>query len=279
MHIPFFPLVCRQANDHKDCSVMQTMEVSLDTMQTMEVSLDAVRHNQDVIAELLKGRYEASLSHAHKALDVMQTILNRPRPNGDDATSTVMEAADKNVGQRIWSIPLSPMNETITIANGGAVAFFNRALAVHIERPVQDVLHEDMTLATAVLYNAGLCHHVSAIHCAEFRTQRLRKALKMYTMASCLVSSTWDSTKNLLSGCDEGISLLVLALLNNMAHIHSYFLDFDLATECLDAMNDILETASMGTEGDESDIAVDLLSLSMAATLYRKDSFAGCPAA
>lgn len=252
-------------------------------MQTdTEASLDAVRRNQKVIAALLTGDYEVSRLHSQVAVDVIEALLTRYCWNDDEATLPIMEEGrENNVAGRVWSIPLSPFNETLTVANGGAFAIFNQALACHLEdhRRPQDALHQDTTLAAVVLYNAGLSQHLSAIHCATFRTQRLQKALEAYSLASSLISNAADSPNVLWNGCDGGVDLVVMALLNNMAHIHSYFSDMRLATECVDAMRDVLEAPLIGSDDYSSYMAEDLLSLFIAATLYREDSFAGCPAA
>jgi hypothetical protein len=249
---------------------------------SMETTLDAIRRNQHVIEALLKGDYEVSRLKSQVAVDVIGTLLTRPsRKDHHEALYKMQEGREHIVGGRVWSIPLSPTNNNLSVTNGGAVAFFNQALGFHLEDHgfSQDALHQDTTLAAIVLYNAGLSQHLSAIHCATLRSHRLKKALHAYSIASSILSSAAASPNGLLCGFDEGVDLVVLALLNNMAHIYSFFSDMRMATECVEAMNDVLESPSMGSDDESSDMAEGVLFLTMAASLYREDSFVGCPAA
>jgi hypothetical protein len=248
----------------------------------METSLNAFRRNQHVIAALLKGDYEASRFHSQVAVDVIETLLTRPCWNDDSAASDKRQAGREHIaGGRVWSIPLSPSNNYLNVANDGAVPFFNQALAFHVgdHQHTQDAFYQNTAFAAVVFYNAGLTQHLSAIHCSTLRTHRLKKALHAYSLASCLLSSAAASPNGLLCGCDEGVDLVVLALLNNMAHIHSFFFDMKLVTECVEAMEDVLDNPSIGSDDDSSDIAHDDMFFTMAASLYQEDSFAGCPAA
>ncbi|CAB9502735.1 hypothetical protein SEMRO_144_G067090.1 [Seminavis robusta] len=272
----------------------------------MQTSQDVARRNHHAISLLLKGAFDESLVHSHTALNTMQGIIDLPRwaPPGadDDAMNLDDQEEEPLLTHNVWSIELSPAHDSLPLAYQGSVAFFNRALAFEFSssddndgQSEENTFHQDLTLAAVVLYNAGLCHHVRAIQSAKFQTPRLQKALQMYTMASCLLSNAASANDNdddlqnndaedndLLNFCsrDEGGALLVMALLNNMAHIHAVFADRHLESGCIEAMNSFFESFCMRRTDEELEVTQeDLLLLNMSSSLYQAESFAGCPAA
>jgi hypothetical protein len=92
------------------------------------------------------------------------------------------------------------------------------------------------TIASAtLLYNMGLAWH--QLGAQENNTTALKKALFAYERAYCVLSRQ----------CNDSFSYLVmLALCNNMAHIHFHFSNSEKAKKCQDLIPQILAYSSLG---------------------------------
>ena len=93
---------------------------------------------------------------------------------------------------------------------------------------------------TCVIYNMALISHSKGFHCGN--TRALNKALNLYSMVL-----------SLLRGDDTAMypfdikTLLVLAVWNNMGHIHSLLLNLEETYQCFDRIREILSFYKAGT--------------------------------
>jgi hypothetical protein len=238
----------------------------------MSASNEVVKMNHEAIVSLLKGDYSECLSVSRVALKLIQEVLRTapPSPIADalmeDASEQDRYSEENN--SRISSVPL-PEIPLPCSSTSGAFALFDRALVLDQkeadELQTNDV-KQSLLLAAIVLYNAGLSHHLRGLLGCD--TTELHNALRMYKMASCLLSS--ESFNE-----EPEEHLLVLALLNNMGHISSFFFDMDHAWQCLDVMRDCFHQASDSPELSDEDLDF----FSMASMLVSSKNLLGAPAA
>lgn len=206
--------------------------------------------------------YENCVARATKALEIIQHTLLQPH----DETQFL----DSYSSRRIRSIPL-PHLTAASEAGNGAIDVFNRALA--FDCGYSRDKHHDVVLAGVLLYNAGLCHHVQAIEHAGSRCL-LRRAMRMYSMASALLTTSGVLESD-GSGQTDDVVLLVLALMNNMAHIHTCFVDLERAWDCLDTIREECDCL-----GDNILTQEEFCFFGMSSTFIPpRDSFKASPAA
>ena len=90
---------------------------------------------------------------------------------------------------------------------------------------------ENLTSAT-LLYNLGLCYHKRAM--ANGKSRDLKQALSLYQKAASLAEYFDEAAEHSV--------LLVLALFNNMGHIHAEHFETSEATRCMDSMEMVLDS-------------------------------------
>jgi tetratricopeptide (TPR) repeat protein len=96
------------------------------------------------------------------------------------------------------------------------------------------------TIASAtLLYNMGLAWH--QLGAQENNTAALKKALFAYEMAYSALSQQSQQQGN-----DNFSYLVMLALCNNMAHVHFHFSNLEKAKKCRDLIPQILACSSPG---------------------------------
>ncbi|KAL7564121.1 hypothetical protein ACA910_012392 [Epithemia clementina (nom. ined.)] len=122
----------------------------------------------------------------------------------------------------------------------------------HSSEQTRSIVLNDSTLArmaSAVLYNAGLAHHLRGL--ANLPTQAFdyHRSLQFYLVSLRLL--------DVIEGDAERCRLLLLAIHNNMAHIHLHYFNTRSTTVCL---NGLRQTLVMGEPCDEdSHFALNLL--------------------
>jgi hypothetical protein len=118
---------------------------------------------------------------------------------------------------------------------------FNRAF-MYCEHGVLSSFAACSKATATLLYNMGIAFHHLGIQ--ENNTAALKKSLYTYRMAYTVLSQN----------CDDSFSYLVmLALCNNMSHIHGHFLNWTEARSLWDLITEILACVSPG----DSSVAVD----------------------
>ncbi|CAB9497558.1 expressed unknown protein [Seminavis robusta] len=122
-------------------------------------------------------------------------------------------------------------------------------LAAHCGSIVR--MQQYIVLAAVTLYNTGLWHHAMAMVHGCMAIHLLRRALDMYTRATTLLSSSLHPLDHDKIFAADDVSFLLLALLNNTAHIHANFMDLERAWQCLSVMReefDVLDDEAMSDE-------------------------------
>ena len=109
---------------------------------------------------------------------------------------------------------------------GGMMTFFDRAFRIETDEDSKLLSGENENKTCCLLlYNIGCCHHALGIQggCQD----ELSKAFKLYRMALEFVTFN-ESTED-----DDTLLMLSLAVMNNVAHIQSFFFHYDEVRHCV----------------------------------------------
>jgi hypothetical protein len=242
----------------------------------MQTSQDVAKRNCDVVASLMNRDFETCIARSTKALEMIQVQLRAAGVVEDNDDSEI--GMDMGVSPRKIRTILLPLQASPAEVNKGAVEIFNGALAFDFDPSStrrRDRYH-DILLSGVLLYNTGLCHHVQAME-RTGSEMTLRRALNLYSMASALLSSSGlfeDPSEEAEDNADD-FTLLLMAIMNNMAHIHSCLMELESAWDCLDVIKDQFDFLSDAILTDE-----EFLFFGMASTMLPpRDSFVASPAA
>ena len=255
-------------------------------------SSDVIHRNYYSVDSMLKNDYQRSLSFSGEAMEMIHTILARPQ-EGEAPT----EPTTSSSSLFLRSVPLPALPASSGV-NEGAVALFQNALVVEATHLQRSNGHghgalersQNVALAGVLLYNTGLCHHMQALShmtttcssslkpvapaSSSTTTDLLCKAHKMYTMAMSLLHMEPAPEHH-----QDEQALLTLAIMNNMAHIYTCFADLTSAAQCVEYMNELLETTTLCGAVDEPQLAEDCIFFSMTCTLFLRNSFVAASAA
>jgi hypothetical protein len=108
---------------------------------------------------------------------------------------------------------------------------------------IVDGVEDKELLTSVILYNMALVNHCRAIELGISRL--LSIALNLYKMAASILVSSSD--------IDAHNELVLLALYNNMAHIHAFQWSSKEVRECIDNIRIILSTLSAESFIDQAD--------------------------
>jgi hypothetical protein len=140
-----------------------------------------------------------------------------------------------------YTVLIPEMHDAMSSSPENAFVVFNRAF-VYYDHGVFNSSADYAKATGSLLYNMGLAFHHLGIQ--ENNTAALKKSLYTYQMAYTVLSQK----------CDDSFSYLVmLALCNNMSHIHGHFFNFEEARSFWDLISEIIACVS----GADSAVAVD----------------------
>jgi hypothetical protein len=164
-----------------------------------------------------------------------------------------------------YSVEIPEVSDTImSVSPANVFVVFNRAFLLP-DYGVPKTSTDSAKASATLLYNMGLAwQHLGT---QENSTTALKKALLAYETAYSALSQQ----------CNDSFSCLVMmALCNNMAHIHSYFFNLEQAKYCRDLIPQILACSSPGTSSMVADDYAFFLSEAM---LLRGQELKFAPAA
>lgn len=144
--------------------------------------------------------------------------------NSDDGFMMDVEDDIKPEGPAILAVPVlhDMLLHPPQLSGNSAIILFDRALCL-----AQDETDREMVTAV-IMFNLGLVHHARGI--ARGRSNYLSKAMNLYKMSLRVVQKVEDAP----------ISLLLLALFNNLAQIYSHFFLLEKMRRYLDNMRLLL---------------------------------------
>jgi hypothetical protein len=190
------------------------------------VTEDVVDLNDKAVASMLRSDFQGALQSLQVALARILSL--QAQPSTMRSSAYFGDSSTSNDESPIASIPLtsSPVNSE---AFDGIFLLFNRALVIprHCDFDLHCPKHQSRALAT-VLYNVALVYHIESMRQGQHQTMLLKHALQYYGYAYRAIESAAQEYGF------EDVLLLLLALFNNMGHVHTMLLDdANLTRQCL----------------------------------------------
>ena len=190
------------------------------------VTEDVVDFNDKAVACMLRCDLQGALQTLQNALARILSIQSVPatlRNGGDFGDSSTFNNHSPIASILLASDPVNsePFDDIFIL--------FNRALVIphHCDFDLHCPKHQTRALAT-ILYNTGLVYHMEAIRHGQHQTALLKHALQYYGYAYWTIESSAQQY-----GFEDAL-LLLLALFNNMGHLHAMLLDdANLTRQCL----------------------------------------------
>jgi hypothetical protein len=140
-----------------------------------------------------------------------------------------------------YTVAIPEVHDSMSVSPENVFVVFNRAFTYD----KHGVLNSSANCAQGteiLLYNMGIAYHHLGIQ--ENNTVALKKSLYTYQMAyKVLLSQNW---------CDDACSCLVmLALCNNMSHIHGHLSNLKAARGLWDLLTEVLACVSIVDSSDD----------------------------
>jgi tetratricopeptide (TPR) repeat protein len=145
-------------------------------------------------------------------------------------------------GRLTYTVAIPEVQDAMSSSPENMFVVFNRAFTLYEVHGVMSSSAASTKVAATLLYNIGLAFHQMGIQ--ENNTAALKKSLSTYQLAYKLLSEHCNDS----FGC-----LLLLALCNNMSHIHGHFFDLEEAKSFWDLTTEILDCVSLV----DSSVAID----------------------
>lgn len=172
-----------------------------------------------------------------------ETLDERLASNCSISPSTGRQQSQRNIQQqlrRVDSIQRVPISTLLTSQHTEPfISSHALLLSSHCcTNPAEDeYCHRE---SACVMFNLALVHHWRGIHFGL--SSLLPKALKLYEMSFSLIQN----------GAHFDTQHLILALLNNMGHIHHELLQYNQARQCFKNLKDLLtERAASASDGPD----------------------------
>ncbi|CAB9508350.1 expressed unknown protein [Seminavis robusta] len=182
--------------------------------------------NGAAIAAMQQGKYAHSTMALKRALAVLKASLNADNAN-EFATSAV-KPEDQGL---LWSVACANPDTTAAIV-GSSNNFEVFQSAFHL--PDDRWCSANKTRASVIiLYNMGLSYHLSGL--SRGSSKELSMARDLYKMALTIVETSLAQVHT-----DRLLLLQLLALFNNLGHIHSYCYEESDTKQCMTAIKALL---------------------------------------
>ena len=176
----------------------------------------------DTVEMNVKGIRQLQQNNTAEAIKCFNNGLRLVRPCLDDELPTdgCADAKPISSDRLLFSVTLADKQEALESTNNDFFAFYNRALHLSLgDIPLTGVPNVYAHLMAGVLlYNLGISHHLLAMECGD--SNSFAMALDFYSMSHTTL--TTDRT-NTLDRHAELLNLGILAIANNVGHIHAYF--------------------------------------------------------
>ena len=187
--------------------------------------------NNKAIQCLLQGNSDGSVAALSSALSSLQLCHNMQQTATANSPlnlqiSMAMKLLERNP---TCSTPMGSvvLDHSCLSDCSGTFSIFNHALTVSNSFELDsNVAKNYERLQSMLLYNLGLTLHFQAMRSG--RSEELRGALDLYEMAFSVVENAWQ-----LFNIDD-LMLLLMAILNNLGHIHSNLYNMERTQTCVD---------------------------------------------
>ena len=199
---------------------------------------------------LSQGRYEEAARTFRSCLSDLHSLLIEENEH-------TVEVEKMTPMPRKTAYDVTPTNSLAeSVVNDRSCFFlYNKAFfIVPLQQQVEDDIKtiDEHYFSAVFLYNLALSFHLRAQTMANSRSDDLKKALSMYNMALRFF-------QGMSEGEEEKSTLLMLALFNNMAHIHLEFYDMAAFETRISWVNEVLQERLSNEEQEQSFFALNLL--------------------
>lgn len=224
-----------------------------------------VKLNAGRVDEAMRG-FRDTLIHTRSLLQGLQgqshqacstsASSKRPTTSSSSQGSSTMDcygngSETKTIPLSIFSVPLSEVASKLPNScddDSAQCPIFNKVFVLGNDDGteddwlIQDEHCQNVTLGV-LLYNLALCHHLVGI--ARGHSDELRIALSLYQMSLSLldIGSNHPKTRRENGSHEEcqNVVLLLLAIFNNSANIHSRHFNREETRSCLACLKEIVE--------------------------------------
>jgi hypothetical protein len=216
----------------------------INDVNSRAVLLQQQNRHMDAICWLRRGlRNLASLEHL--TYDAHQQNVYYTHQHASLKCVDSMDIDVKGERRHAYSVEIPEVRDTIMSDSPDNVfVVFHRAFLLSDYGEL--IASTNATIASAtLLYNMGLAWHL--LGAQENNTKALKKSLFAYEMAYSALSQSQQQ------GNDSFSYLVMLALCNNMAHIHFHFSNLEKAKKCRDFIPQILAYSPPGISSATDD--------------------------
>ena len=203
--------------------------------------------NNMAVAHLIDERPDECLELLQCALNNVRTALQHYADLYQVATAK--KRRHRRIGSLFQSVPLSVHSATKSSTNeGGTFAFFDRLLTLsqdaflasnsklghhsQEESAVETLLLHQNHLLVTLFFNMAICHHAKGIR--QCQSSDLSTALQLYELAFSIMDTTTSSD---FGWGDQ--QMILLAIYNNMGHIHASFCNTPETQLCVEFVKQI----------------------------------------
>lgn len=231
------------------------------SVMMIDSSLPVFDMNTKAVVCLKEGRIQPGKEGLRETLVQTRTLLLAQQEDGVDAAAT-SNSCPKEITEgpllSVFSVPLvTPTGDK----DAAHCPLFARAFVVGGDDSDSwrtDVHCQHVTLGV-LLYNLALSHHLSGLHkgATAASQEEYLVALNLYQLALSLVETSIQSHENdkeqpLQEEC-QNLVVLLCAIFNNMANIHSRHFRVQETRNCLECLKEIVSNPYYGTEEEEED--------------------------
>lgn len=198
---------------------------------TQTLAQRVIQLNNEAIASALKGFRQDGVVTLQRALAMVLSLQDN---------KVALTGSDNDV-RLAYSVPLS-QNQSCSKPFDDVFQFFNRAITIPADDEQFVSLacpHSRSRIQATVLYNLGVLCHMEAVCCGSSAIA-YSHALQFYAAAYEVL----ETTARTYGFPQNDTLLLILALFNNMGHIHSGFMmDSDKTRQCVSWMQSAFATS------------------------------------
>lgn len=199
--------------------------------------------NNEAITVLQQRKYSDAISKLQAAIVWMRNLVHDPTRSSFELLPVKgygSQAENESIQDiSILSVPADmeslELGSQMDMDNVGSPFEFFDMCFVTTFLDYQGTRGQRLT-TSFVLYNLGLCFHRREITNATMKDENLRTALKFYGKALRIIDGAFDD------GRYEDMTLLLLAIFNNMGYLHAYFGDMSDTRHCILWMRRLLST-------------------------------------
>ena len=201
---------------------------------------NCINWNTNAVALTLAGRNDEAISTIKKSLKVLETLFNASKQGVDvcstrSSTHTSTSSASKQ--SPIISVPILNNGQAAVDVNSPSNLF---TLYPRMFRIAEDAANK-LTISkilVVLLYNLAVASHIEAITQESPCPRHLKKVLELYETAMRVAHTSWST-----QDAEEFLCVL-LALTNNVGHVHSHLLNFQQTRESLSLQMHLLARAT-----------------------------------